>query len=126
MSKIDITEKIERLEAFEERSEVILESLSVFLNDDGTDSIPLKICGELLARNGTELQQDIELVVSAYDESGRVIKTCSKFYNVDSFFGLEIFEVDMILPIPNVSKIRIYPKNKTSSGTYQRKSFQSS
>jgi hypothetical protein len=110
MSKIDITDKIERLEAFEERLGVSLESISVFLDDDKTDSIPLVVCGDLLARNGTEIEESIQLVIAAYDMSGRVVKTDTKYYSATDFFGLETFEINMYLPISSISKIRIYPK----------------
>jgi hypothetical protein len=112
MSKIDVTNKIERIVAFEERLDVTIESISAFLDDDGTDSIPLKICGELIAKNGEELSQNIELVTAVYDVQDRIISKDSEYFNKDNFFGLEIFQLKMFLPVSEISKIKIYPKKR--------------
>jgi hypothetical protein len=110
MSQIDITSKIERLEAFEERLGISLENVSAFVDDDGSSSIPLQVCGEILTRNGSEIQEDIELSIAAYDPSGRVVGTASKCYRASSFSGLEIFKISTYLPVSSISKIRVYPK----------------
>lgn len=110
MADIDVTSKIERLEVFEERLGVTLESLSAFVTDQGADNIYLAIRGELQTRDGTELHEDIALVVAVYDASGRIIGTSSQWYFVDGFFGLETFEFIVHLPLSQVSKVRVYPK----------------
>ena len=111
MANIDVTSRIERLEVFEERLGVTLESLSAFVEDYGTDGSVLRVRGELQTRNGTELQEDIALVVAAYDTSGRIIGTSSShYYRVAEFFGLETFECVVMLPLSQVSKVRVYPK----------------
>ncbi len=109
MANIDITSRIERLEVFEERLGVTLQSLSAFVQDGGADSI-LEVCGELQPLNGTELQGDVELVVAAYDSSGRIIGTSSCSYFADEFFGLETFDLTVLLPMNQVTKVRVYPK----------------
>jgi hypothetical protein len=108
MADIDVTSRIERLEVFEERLGVTLESLSAFVEDDAP--YYLKVYGELHTRNGTELQGSVDLVVAAYDTSGRIIGTSSHWYSADDFFGLETFEFTVALPLSQVSKVRIYPK----------------
>lgn len=47
----DVTSKIERLEVFEERLGVTLESLSAFLQGDGGEGFLLIVRGELQPRN---------------------------------------------------------------------------
>lgn len=108
MANIDVTSKIERLEVFEERLGVMLESLSAFVDD----VVPyfLWVRGELHTRNGTELQEDVELMVAAYDSSGRVIGTGTRRYLAEDFFGLETFDLGFSLPLSQVSKVRVYPK----------------
>ena len=111
MADIDVTSRIERLEVFEERLGVTLENLSAFVQDSGADSsTPLVVCGELQPLNGTKLQGNVELVVAAYDSSGRVIGTSSCIYFADEFFGLETFDLIVVLPMNQVSKVRVYPK----------------
>jgi len=115
---IDMTNKIERLEVFEERSGVILNSLSAFFIDfqgwAGIDTNYLKVRGELQSQANMTLQRDIELVVAVYDSSGRIIGTSSRTYLANEFFGLETFDIEVSLPLIQVSKIRIYPKTLNS------------
>jgi hypothetical protein len=87
----DVTEKIERLEVFEERLGVSFQGISAFMNYIG-DPTYLRICGELLPINGTNLSSDVEIVVAVYDKSGRIIATQSYNYFAEDFFGLETFE----------------------------------
>jgi len=111
MHGIDVTNKLERLEVFEERSGVRLDSLSAFLKDWGdNDNIFLTVSGELQSQVGTELQEDTYLVVAVYDSSGRIIGTSGLSYLSENFFGLETFDLLVNLPINEVAKIRIYPK----------------
>lgn len=112
MTNIDVTNRIERLEVFEERVGVTLDSLSAFVEDYGAGGICLRVCGEIQARNGTELLGDVDLVVAAYDSSGRIIGTEFKIYCVDKFFGLETFNLAVQIPLSQVSKVRVYPKKR--------------
>lgn len=66
----DISHLIERLEAFEDRLGVSFEGLyaSVLTQIDF-----LKVNGELHPREGTGLNDDIEVVVSLYDTVGRLL-----------------------------------------------------
>lgn len=116
MTTIDVSSKIERLEVFEERLGVSLESLSAFVEESppGYGYIMLKVRGELQPRNGTQLRQDIRLKVTAYGSSKRIIGTSSDRdapkFSVERFFGLAAFEVEFWLPVTQVSKVRVYPK----------------
>lgn len=103
----DITNLIERLKAFEERLEVTLEGLFASLSDSNY----ITVNGELHPRDGDQLTQDIQLVISAHDSVGRVLNTQVENFSQDSFFGFETFSVTLWPPDVPVVKIRIYPKS---------------
>lgn len=87
MTVTDITNLIERLEAFEDRLGVRLESLSAkFEQYDDTGFV--KVLGELHPQSGTTLQKDIELIVAAYDSSSRIVGTGSTYLEASGFFWL--------------------------------------
>jgi hypothetical protein len=105
----DITSKIERLELFEERLGVRLESLSAFL-DPGDPPFALNVYGELHPRDGTELRDNVELVVAVYDRGGRIVGTSSASFDAENFFGLETFQVFFYVPVKDIVRVRVYPK----------------
>lgn len=104
----DVTHLVERLEAFEDRLGVSLEGLYA-AQDKERDSI--EVNGELHPRGGTELDNDVDVVVTLYDSGGRVLETRTEYIDSDNFFGFETFSVYLsgAADLP-VSKIRIYPK----------------
>ncbi len=110
MAVKDVTKLVERLEAFEDRLGVRIESLSAHLNADDDESVYLVVRGELHPKSGTELEQSIELVVAAYDSASRVVATGSEFFDASSFFGFEIFDVTVEIPVKNLARVRIHPK----------------
>ncbi len=111
----DVTHLVERLEAFEDRVGVSLEGLYAALD---TEYGGLEVNGELHLRNGTELNEDIQIVVTLYDAAGRVIDVTDKYIDSDRFFGFEAFSAYFNEPgdpeagTPPVAKIRIYPKTR--------------
>ena len=108
--KMDITQVIERVPAFEDRLSVRLEALSAFAegpDDDGDWKILLN--GELHPMGGETLDRDLEVNASAYDSSGRVVSTESNWISSDDFFGFEAFTFSFYAPV-KVAKIRLYPK----------------
>jgi len=110
MAVTDVTELIERLEAFEDRVSVRLESLSAFLQVIGDDFVGLKVRGELQPQSGTELEQDVELIVAVYDASSRVVGTDSEYFEASEFFGFETFEIFFQVDSDEISRVRVYPK----------------
>ena len=101
----DATHLIERLEAFEERMGVRLEALFAYIEIGY-----LSVNGEVHPRDGTTIQQDVEVHVDAYDSSGRLVATTQATLSADVFFGFEAFHTMVGLPIRELSKIRVYPK----------------
>ena len=110
MAQIDLSNKFERLEVFEERAGVTIQGLSAFIQDQGEGDVVLRVCGEIQTRDGTQLRQDVELIIAVYDSCGRIIGTSSCNYYAETFFALETINDVIFLPIKEVSKIRVYPK----------------
>ena len=109
MADTDITKLIERLDGFEEKLGVRLESMSAFLDDQG-DNIFVTVNGELQSRDNTELKQNIELVLAVYDKLGRIVGTESSYFSKEDFCEFETFNFLLGIPVNKLSKIRVYPK----------------
>ena len=97
---------IERLEAFEERLGVRIEGLFAYIEEDGY----IRINGELHSNEGTQLEQNIKLIMSAHDSSGRIVGTDYSLISAESFFGFEIFSEYFQAQSESVSRVRIYPR----------------
>ncbi|MBU6401188.1 MAG: hypothetical protein KGS61_12795 [Verrucomicrobia bacterium] len=104
----DVTQLIERLEAFEERVGVRLEALYAHFDSDGY--LNLTVNGEVHPREGTTIKQDIVVHVGACDTSGRLVAKSETWLMADEFFGFATFQVEEHLPIHELSKIRVCPK----------------
>ncbi len=109
MSNKDVTHLIERLEAFEDRLGVRLESIHSDLNVHD-DSAWLRVRGELHPKSGTKLQEDLELVVAAYDSSSQVVGTTTSIFEASEFFGFEIFNILVEIHVDKLTRVRVYPK----------------
>lgn len=102
--------KIERLEAFEERLNVRFENISIKISgyDNGWFSIFL----ELYSNTGTKLEQLTKIECVAYDINGQILGVKNTHAFKEKFFGFEVFElvfqVDGIAE--KVNKLRLYPK----------------
>lgn len=110
----DLTHKLERLEAFEERLDVRLAALFAFtgtttgLFSSGDQGIGVN--GELHPREGVHLNQNLKVVLDVVDADGRVIATTEHCFLKDEFYGFESFQITAIVAHACVSKIRLYPK----------------
>jgi len=107
--KRDLSTKIERLEAMEDRLSVSLSALSAFYEDIG-GSHYLVVKGEIQPTTGTTLTESITLEAAAYDTQGRIIGKGSDYYDKEDFFGIEVFDITVSLDVPDVARIRLYPK----------------
>lgn len=108
----DIANLIERLEAFEDRLGVRLESMSADIDEISDDSLYLTVRGELHSNSGLVLEQNLELIVAAYDLAFRVVGTSKHYIESDAFYGFEIFEIVVSIPEKTLSRIRIYPTRR--------------
>jgi hypothetical protein len=105
MSK-NIELPFERVEAFEERLGVRLESLFIAKTDENYVSVN----GELHTNEGVTIPQNIELVFSVYNASGLVIGVKKMDVRSKSFLYFETFSCLVGKCSEDMSKIRIYPK----------------
>lgn len=111
MKRKDITSSIERLEAFEKRLNVKFESLSAFeTKEEYEDDHNVVVLGELHATSGTGIDGDIEIQLTVYDNSGRIIKTATEYVDSEKFFGFHTFEINCAVPPKTVAKTRLIPK----------------
>ncbi len=85
---------------------VTLEGLFASVDDNSYPAIN----GELHTREGTQIAQDIRIVVSLHDAAGRVLGTSTEHFGAESFFGFETFSIMLMPTVATISKIRVYPK----------------
>lgn len=112
MNENDITNKVQRLEAFEERLSVKIDALAAFesvgIYNRGETEVAVR--GELHSEGGSQIDKDIELHMVVYDLEGRVMETTTDFICHESFFGFHVFDIDCVVPDGTVGKIRLFPK----------------
>ena len=107
MAYTNVSDLIERLEAFEDRLNVRIEALSAHLSPFNDDYI-VEVRGELHPKAGMELGHDnLELTAAVYDSHSRVIGTGGGWFSKDKFFGFEVFCIDVHVPVNNLKRIRI-------------------
>lgn len=108
----DITSCIERIEPFEEKSDVVISSYRAVITDksDYEGDYIIQVSGEMMSSSGRDLEHNIELIIAIYDGFGTVIKAESIYIRSENFMGLEIFDRDIYVDSNNIQKIRIYPK----------------
>lgn len=105
----DVTEQLQRLEAFEERMGVRLEALYADFHEN-QNGFHLTVNGELHPREGTQLSQNMRVVVDAYDSSGRLICKSDDIFWCEKFFGFQSFSIILNPRTSDLPKVRVYPK----------------
>jgi hypothetical protein len=112
----EVTNLIERMEVFEERLFVRLESISAWIENGGHREYQVRVSGELHSRNGTDIKQITRVIVDVYDASGRILGTNNwiadflESIDPNKFFGFHTFSVEAEIPVTHIAKIRVYPK----------------
>ncbi len=99
---------IERLEIMEEKLGIAVEgAYAIFEQDSDGDSYVI-VNGEVHTVNGTKLDEDIEIILTVYNNKGKVISTSSTFFASDNFFMIKPFHFyEDVIEMP--AKIRLYP-----------------
>ncbi len=111
MQRRDVTNQIQRLDAFEERLNVRFEALSGYeYKESYGDEHSVKVCGELHAINGTSIANDIIIQLSVHDKEGRVIAIANESVDAENFFGFHTFEIECNVPPKSAAKLRVLPK----------------
>jgi len=102
----DVTQFIERLEAFEEREGVRLEALFAHIDSDGY----LTVNGEVHPRDGARIWHDIVMHIEVHDHSERAVAQGDVYFPAKQFFGFGVFQLSADLPVRDLLKIRVYPE----------------
>lgn len=103
--------KVERLEAFEERASVTFENLSIKVKN----SDYVQFFFEVYPRNGSSIPIENGLITIEcilYGEQNKILETANSYVNPKDFFGFELisflfYEENIV---NEINKIRIYPK----------------
>ena len=112
---IDLTDRIERLEAYEERCGMRFEALSAFVEatwgrDPSEHGWAVTVSGEVHATNGERLPRPIRVTAALYDAKGRVAWRFAVDIGSGTFFLLEPFRLEQDwLPVGDYSRILVYP-----------------
>lgn len=104
-----LLQRIERLEAFEERMMIRLENISIRINELNW----IILFCEVHPVNGTKLSKDIRIECVIYDKEGAILEVGQNYLDEENFFGFEILEYKFYNGeelADKVGKIRIYPK----------------
>jgi hypothetical protein len=100
--------KIERLEAFEERLSLRFENISIKIYANNAVSV---YC-EIHSNKGTTIEKTVKIECTAYDNDGQILDVKNTYVSKDNFFGFEILEFyfgdDEIAD--KINKLRLYPK----------------
>ena len=112
MTAIDLSDRLDQLEVFEERQGVTLQGLSVHLEPDMTASRGwhVTVRGEVHARDGDTIANPIRIIGALYDSDGRVVTSIDARIEAATFFLLEPFELkDWYLPTADYSRVLVFP-----------------
>lgn len=104
----NLLNRIERLEAFEERLGVSYQNISIKIDNEQNW---FTLFYELHSKTGTTLNEHLYIHCTLYDKDGLIITEDSGIISCKTFFGFQViktrFQQDGIAK--DVSKIRIYP-----------------
>ena len=113
---LDISDRIARLEPFEERFGVTLDALSARLeyHQRGFNEFAVggtvRVFGEVHSRTGQTIPSSVLVRVGVYDLDGRVMASSLGFLiDARTFFLVEPFQLDRSIPVQSVSRVLVYP-----------------
>lgn len=107
MSRKDVTRLVERAVATEERAGVRLDGLFATFDEDDSN---LMVNGEMSTPDGGPIDRDVCLLVTAYDDRGRVLDTSSTYVGAEEFVAPEPFSVVLYDLTCRPSRIRVHLK----------------
>jgi hypothetical protein len=97
--------KVERLEAFEDRMNIRFENFSARVSSNN-----MVLYCEVYPTIGTELTENITIECVIYDLEGAILKKETSYIYESDFFGFEVLEFNFSDSVDKAGKIRIYPK----------------
>lgn len=111
MPRRDITHQVQRLEVFEDRLDVRIEA--VYASIDGPDidgEYKIELNGEIHKVSGTDLDGSIKIVLSVYDDQGRIRETYYDFITPEEFFGFHVFSISFYTEFAKPTRLQLVPK----------------
>ena len=113
-----LMDKIERLEAFEEKVGIRYDNISIIVDYSDFDENPwnIEVLGELKEHENGNLanskNRNIENVVILYNAENRIIESRTSSFAVRDYLGFTTFKVYIsdLKSVKDIKKIRIYPK----------------
>jgi|GEM_PF-2341452 len=100
-----LLQKIERLEAFEDRLKIRIEKLQINMGEHGY----FELFCEINPLVGTEISDNIKIECVIYDTTGGILDIKRDFIMKDNFFGFRILCFTIKFN-ETIGKIRIYPQ----------------
>lgn len=110
MAQTEITELLERLEAFEDRIGVRLDALYAYYEDHWDEQqgkIEVHVLGEIHVCGGTQLEKSVDVDLAIYDAAGRLVATTGQSIDEDTFFGFETFHLTCDVMKNQLARIRL-------------------
>lgn len=100
--------KIERLEAFEERMQIRFENFTIKVDEEKW----VRILFEVYPINGTTINSSMDIECILYDKENSILEKDYTYINSEDFFGFEVVELNFQEDgiADEINKIRIYPK----------------
>jgi hypothetical protein len=112
----DVTNRVERLEALEDRFNVSIEAVSAVYEESGVPAeYPsrngyLDVYYDLHSRDGGELSQSLKITLAVYDGDGKLVALEEGWHQAENFFGVESTKLVVGLDgETQIAKIRLYP-----------------
>lgn len=109
---IDVTDRVERMEALEERFGISIDALYVRYEEHGSGEDTFRALSanfDVVSSTGS-IDQDLAIVVSSYNYGQQLEGTTKSVNNMGRYFGLESCSVAVIDISGPPSRIRIFPK----------------
>ncbi|MGG7105014.1 hypothetical protein [Rhodococcus sp. 24CO] len=103
---IELTDRIERMDALEDRLGIELEALYAVYKNDGYSS-ELLVNFDLIAASG-KIDDSLEVNISVYNRNGQLVATKYAYVSKAGFIGFQSCSQRLDCDEPP-SKIRIYP-----------------
>ena len=108
----EFLQKIERIEAFEEKLNIRIENISFVITENSAFQ-KLAIYLEVYTLNGNSLMENINIKVAIYDNNGSIMFTGRAFISALDFMGFDLcsFEFSPLSyrQLNDINRIRIFP-----------------
>lgn len=99
---------VERLDSLEKKHGIEINVNAFVEFNEYNNQFVANVIGEIF---GDELDSDIKIIVSIYNDLGEIIGTDKTYIDSDNFEGIEAFSENVYAPTgENIAKVRVYPQ----------------